>query len=47
MKQKRVPPNDSYPANCFVITSKKTIYSRLKAIFRLGTIAYEKQAMHG
>ncbi len=47
MKQKRVPPNDSYPASCLVITAKKTIYARLKAIFRLGTLAYEKQAMHG
>ncbi len=45
MKQKRA--NDSYPASCLVITAKKAIYARLKSIFRLGTIAYEKQAMHG
>ncbi len=45
MKQKRA--NDSYPASCLVITAKKTIHARLKAIFRLGTLAYEKQAMHG
>lgn len=44
MKQKRVPPNDSYPAN--YLTPSKSIQERLTAVFRVGTLAYEKQVLH-
>lgn len=47
MKQKCIPPNDSYPASCSSITANKAVYTRLVAIFRLGTVAYEKHVLEG